>query len=99
MSFIPYDLTEDKLNKVQLEGLQWTVAHAYYNSTFYREKIGNAGLKPEDIRSLESIEHLPFTDKDDLLKEYPFPLRAVPFEDIIRIHASSGTTGKRKVLC
>jgi len=80
MSFIPYDLTEDKLEKIQLEGLQWTVAHAYDNSTFYREKIGNAGLKPEDIRSL-------------------FPLRAVPFEDIIRIHASSGTTGKRKVLC
>lgn len=99
MSFIPYDLTEDKLNKIQLEGLQWTVAHAYDNSPFYREKIGNAGLKPEDIRSLESIEHLPFTDQDDLLKEYPFPLRAVPFEDIIRIHASSGTTGKRKVLC
>ena len=99
MSFIPYDLTEEKLNKIQLEGLQWTVAHAYDNSTFYREKIGNAGLKPEDIRSLESIEHLPFTDQDDLLKEYPFPLRAVPFEDIIRIHASSGTTGKRKVLC
>jgi phenylacetate-CoA ligase len=99
MSFIPYDLTEEKLNKIQLEGLQWTVAHAYDNSTFYREKIGNAGLKPEDIRSLESIEHLPFTGKDDLLKEYPFPLRAVPFEGIIRIHASSGTTGKRKVLC
>jgi phenylacetate-CoA ligase len=99
MSFIPYDLTEDKLNKIQLEGLQWTVAHAYDNSPFYREKIGNAGLKPEDIRSLESIEHLPFTDQDDLLKEYPFPLRSVPFEDIIRIHASSGTTGKRKVLC
>lgn len=99
MSFIPYDLTEDKLKKIQLEGLKWTVAHAYNNSPFYRQKLDNAGLQPEDIQSLENIEHLPFTDKDDLQKEYPFPLRAVPFEDIVRIHASSGTTGKRKILC
>ncbi len=99
MSFIPYDLSADKLEKIQLEGLLWTVGHAYKNSPFYREKFDNAGLKPEDIRSLEDIEHLPFSDKDDLQEEYPFPLRAVPFEDIVRIHASSGTTGKRKVLC
>ena len=99
MSFIPYDLNEDKLKKVQLDGLKWTVAHAYNNSPFYKKKLDNAGLQPADIRSLDNIEHLPFTDKDDLQKEYPFPLRAVPYEDIVRIHASSGTTGKRKVLC
>ncbi len=99
MRFIPYDLSADKLEEIQLEGLVWTVGHAYKNSPFYRQKLDNAGLKPDDIRSLDAIEHLPFTDKDDLQEEYPFPLRAVPFEDIVRIHVSSGTTGKRKVLC
>ncbi len=99
MSFIPYDLNDDKLKKIQREGLKWTVGHAYNNSPFYKKKLDNAGIRPEDIRSLTDIEHLPFTDKDDLQQEYPFPLRAAPFEDIVRIHASSGTTGKRKVLC
>jgi len=99
MSFIPYDLNDDKLKKIQIECLKWTVGHAYNNSPFYKKKFDNAGLRPEDIRSLKDIEHLPLTDKDDLQREYPFPLRAVPFEDIVRIHASSGTTGKRKVLC
>ncbi len=99
MSFIPYDLTEDKLSKIQLKGLKRTVKHAYTNSPAYREKFDNAGVKPEDIRSLDDINHFPLTDKEDLQKEYPFPLRAVPFEKIVRIHASSGTTGKRKVLC
>ena len=99
MSFIPKDLTEDKLKKIQLEGLKWTVDHVYNNSPFYRKKLDNAGIKPENIRSLDDIQHLPLTDKNDLQKEYPFPLRSVAFEDIVRIHASSGTTGKRKVLC
>lgn len=99
MSFIPYDLTEDKLSKIQLKGLKRTVKHAYTNSPAYRKKFDNAGVKPEDIRSLDDINHFPLTDKEDLQKEYPFPLRAVPFEKIVRIHASSGTTGKRKVLC
>ncbi len=99
MSFIPYDLNDDKLKKIQREGLKWTVGHAYNNSSFYKKKLDDASIRPEDIRSLEDIEHLPFTDKNDLQQEYPFPLRAAPFEDIVRIHASSGTTGKRKVLC
>jgi phenylacetate-CoA ligase len=99
MSFIPYDLNDDKLEKIKRDGLKWTVGHAYNNSPFYKKKLDNAGIRPEDIRSLEDIEHLPFTDKNDLQQEYPFPLRAAPFENIVRIHASSGTTGKRKVLC
>ena len=99
MSFIPYDLDEDRLKKIQLKGLKWTVGHVYENSPFYRKKLEKASIKPEDIRSLESITYLPFTDKYDLEKEYPFSLRAVPFEEIVRIHASSGTTGKRKILC
>jgi phenylacetate-CoA ligase len=99
MRFIPYDLNEEKLKKTQLEGLKWTVAHAYKHTKFYKEKFDNAGLQPEDIRTLDDIQNLPLTDKDDLQKDYPFPLRAAPFKDIVRIHASSGTTGKRKILC
>ncbi|MBU2620699.1 MAG: phenylacetate--CoA ligase family protein, partial [Proteobacteria bacterium] len=99
MSFIPYDLTADKLINIQEEGLKWTVSHAYSNSLFYRNKLDDAGIKPDDIRSLENLEQLPFTDKEDLQSGYPFPLRSVPFNDIVRVHASSGTTGKRKVLC
>lgn len=99
MSFIPYDLNDDKLKKIQREGLKWTIGHAYNNSPFYKKKLDDASIRPEDIRSLEDIEYLPFTDKNDLQQEYPFSLRAAPFEDIVRIHASSGTTGKRKVLC
>jgi phenylacetate-CoA ligase len=99
MSFIPYDLNDDKLKKIQREGLKWTVGHAYHNSPFYKKKLDHANIRPKDIRSLEDIQYLPFTDKNDLQQEYPFPLRAAPFEDIVRIHASSGTTGKRKVLC
>ena len=99
MSFIPYDLTEEKLRKIQLEGLKWTVAHAYKHTTFYKEQLDKAGLRPRDIRTLDDIKLLPFTDKEDLQNEYPLPLRAVPLKDIVRIHASSGTTGKRKILC
>ncbi len=99
MSFIPYDLTQDQLDRIQLDGLKWTVGHAYNGSNFYRQKFDEAGLRPEDIRSLEDIQSLPLSDKEDLQSEYPFPLRAVPFDEIVRIHASSGTTGKRKVLC
>jgi len=99
MGFIPHDLTADKLKKIQTEGFKWTVSHAYSNSPFYRNKLDEAGIKPDYIRSLDNLEELPFTDKEDLQSGYPFPLRSVDFKDIVRVHASSGTTGKRKVLC
>jgi len=99
MGFIPHDLTADKLKKIQTEGLKWTVSHAYSNSPFYRTKLDEAGIKPDYIRSLDNLEELPFTDKEDLQSGYPFPLRSVDFKEIVRVHASSGTTGKRKVLC
>lgn len=99
MPFIPQQLPPEKLQQIQLEGLKWTVAHAFDNSPAYRRRFEAAGVAPADIRSLADIVHLPFTDKEDLQAEYPFPLRSVPFEKITRIHASSGTTGKRKVLC
>ena len=83
----------------QLAGLQWTVGHAFENSPFYRERLLVAGITPADIRSLDDLRRLPFTTADDIAAGYPFALRSAPFSDIVRIHASSGTTGKRKILC
>ena len=99
MGFIPRNLSPEELKTTQLEGLQWTLRHAYENCPAYRTKLDDAGIQPEAVRSLEAIEALPFTDKEDLNAGYPFPLRSVPFDRIVRIHASSGTTGKRKILC
>ena len=98
-TFMPQIRSEEELKSVQLEGLKWTVDHAYRGSEFYRKKFDEAGVKPGDISSLDDLSRLPFTVADDLRDGYPFPLRSVPFERIVRIHASSGTTGKRKVLC
>lgn len=82
----------------QLEGLKWTVAHAYNGSTFYKEHFEKAGVVPADIQTLDDITKLPFTTGKDLKDGYPLPLLSVPEKDVVRIHASSGTTGKRKVL-
>ena len=97
-TFMPSYKTTEELQQHQLKGLQWTVAHAYEGSPFYRQKLEKAGVHPGDIRSLEDIVRLPFTTADDLKAGYPFPLLAVPDTDVVRIHASSGTTGKRKIL-
>jgi phenylacetate-CoA ligase len=97
--FLPAFKTADELQAHQLKGLQWTVAHAYNGSIEYRNKFDAAGIRPDDIQSLDDLRRLPFTTADDLREGYPFPLRCVPFEDIVRIHSSSGTTGKRKNLC
>jgi phenylacetate-CoA ligase len=99
-TFMPQIRSEEELKAIQLEGLKWTVDHAYHGSKFYRMKLDEMGVKsPQDISSLDDLSKLPFTVADDLREGYPFPMRAVPFERIVRIHASSGTTGKRKVLC
>jgi len=98
-TFMPKIRTERELKRIQTQGLQWTVNHVYKNSEFYRRKLDEAGVKPKQIRSLKDISKLPFTTAKDLQEGYPFPLRSIPFEKIVRIHASSGTTGKRKVLC
>ena len=97
--FSPAVKTAEELNKLQLDGLKWTVNHSYHGSRFYRRKLDEVGFKPGDIRSLEDLSGLPFTTAKDLQEGYPFPLLSVPFEKVVRIHASSGTTGKRKVLC
>lgn len=83
----------------QLAGLAWTVNHAYENSSFYRESFDAAGFAPGSIKGLDDLQRLPFTTADDLREGYPFPLRSVPFEKLVRIHSSTGTTGKRKILC
>ena len=98
-SFMPEVKTHDELRELQLKGLQWTVNHAFNGSTIFRQRFDDAGIKPEDINSLDDLEKLPFTTADDLREGYPFPLLSVPFDKLVRIHASSGTTGKRKVLC
>ena len=91
-------LSRAELEALQLERLQWTVRHAYENVPFYRQKLDAAGVRPDDIRTLADIERLPFTTKDDLRQNYPFGLFAVPMEDVRRIHASSGTTGRLTVV-
>jgi phenylacetate-CoA ligase len=97
-TFMPAVKTKAELSKLQLEGLKWTVNHVWKGSPFYRRKLEEAGATPEKIKTLADIRKLPFTTADDLKAGYPFPLLSVPFEKVVRIHASSGTTGKRKVL-
>jgi len=96
---MPKVRTERELKRIQLEGLQKTVNHVYKNSEFYQKRFDEAGVKPQHLKSLKDISKLPFTTAKDLQEGYPFPLRSSPFKKIVRIHASSGTTGKRKVLC
>ncbi len=91
-------LKRDELASLQLSRLQKTVAHAYENVAMYRRKLDEAGVRPGDIRSLEDIRLLPFTVKDDLRDNYPFGMFAVPMKDVVRVHASSGTTGKATVV-
>jgi len=98
-TFMPTFSSPDELKDMQLKGLQWTVNHAYHGSDFHRSRFDAAGIKPEDIRSLDDLKRLPFTTSKDLADGYPFPLLCVPMSKVVRVHASSGTTGKRKVLC
>ncbi|MBS1117622.1 MAG: transporter related [candidate division NC10 bacterium] len=99
LTFMPSFASEDELQAHQLKGLQWTLRHARQGSPYYRARLDAAGVGPDDLQSLDDIRKLPFTTADDLRDDYPFPLRSVPYEQIVRIHSSSGTTGKRKVLC
>lgn len=94
--FIP-QLTDEDIRQKQLEGLRYTVRQAW-NSPQYRAKLEACGLKPDDITSLDDLRRLPTCDVEDLREGYPLPLLCVPPRDVARIHASSGTTGKRKIL-
>ena len=87
-----------ELQSLQLERLRWSLAHAYENVARYRQKFDAAGVKPGDLRSLDDLARFPFTTKADLRETYPFGMFAVPMDRIVRIHASSGTTGKPTVV-
>ena len=87
-----------KLEKLQGERLRKTVELVYEKVPFYREKFKTAGIKPSDIKSVKDLARLPFTTKQDLRDNYPFGLFTVPRDEVVRIHASSGTTGKMTVV-
>ena len=87
-----------ELERVQLERLRWSLKHAYDNVAQYRRKFDAAGVKPEDCKGLADLAKFPFTTKADLRETYPFGMFAVPMDKIVRIHASSGTTGKPTVV-
>ncbi len=90
--------SRDEIAALQLERLRWTLHHAYTNVAHYKAAFDAAGVHPDDCRSLSDLARFPFTAKDDLRRNYPFGLFAVPREKIVRIHASSGTTGKPTVV-
>lgn len=88
----------EELEALQSGRLREVVAWAYEKVPFYRQALRQAGIKPEDLRGLEDLAHLPFTRKTDFRDNYPFGLLAVPLEEVVRVHASSGTTGKPTVV-
>ncbi len=90
--------SRDELAALQLQRLQWSLRHAYDNVPAYRRKFVQHGVRPEDLKSLADLRHYPFTTKADLRDTYPFGMFAVPMEQVARIHASSGTTGKATVV-
>ncbi len=90
--------SRDEITALQTERLAWSLAHAYENVPRYRTKFDAAGVHPSDFRTLDDLARFPFTTKEDLRETYPFGLLAVPREQVIRLHASSGTTGKPTVV-
>ena len=88
----------NELRVLQLERLQWSVRHAYDNVAHYRKAFEAADVHPDEIRTLADLAKIPFTSKADLRDNYPFGMFAVPREEVVRIHASSGTTGKATVV-
>ena len=98
-----YDVSNETMPREELEGLQLRrlkamVEKVYYNVPFYQNRFNEMGIRPEQIRSLDDLKFLPFTEKQDLRNNYPFGLFAVPRDNVVRVHASSGTTGKATVV-
>jgi phenylacetate-CoA ligase len=91
-------MPREALEAIQLRRLQTTVERVYANVPFYREIFRKAGVTPADIRSLKDLRRLPFTTKQDLRENYPYGMFAVPMDNVVRIHASSGTTGQPTVV-
>ncbi|AXI53674.1 phenylacetate--CoA ligase [Sulfitobacter sp. JL08] len=90
--------SRDKITALQLERLKWSLRHAYDNVAMYRERFDDAGVHPDDLKDLSDLAKFPFTTKSDLRDHYPFGMFAVPRDQIVRVHASSGTTGKPTVV-
>ena len=88
----------DEIRALQLERLKWSLRHAYDNVPMYKQRFDEAGVHPDDLQQLSDLSKFPFTYKNDLRDNYPFGLFAVPRSEIIRLHASSGTTGKPTVV-
>lgn len=88
----------DEIRAVQLERLKWSLNHAYENVSMYKQRFNEAGVHPDDLQSLSDLSKFPFSYKNDLRDNYPFGLLAVPRQQIARLHASSGTTGKPTVV-
>lgn len=95
---IEANIGADELAALQLERLQWTLRHAYANVPAYTKKFDEAGVHPDDCKELADLAKFPFTTKQDLRENYPFGMFAVPQDQVRRIHASSGTTGKATVV-
>jgi len=90
--------SRDEITALQVERLRWSLKHAYDNVPHYRAKFDAHGVRPEDFNSLDDLKKFPFTTKQDLRDNYPFKMFAVPREQVVRVHASSGTTGKPTVV-
>ena len=90
--------SRDEIAALQFERLKWSLSHAYANSPFYRQRFEQVGCHPDDLKSLSDLSKFPLTVKQDLRDTYPFGMFAVPMEQVVRIHASSGTTGKPTVV-
>ena len=92
-------MARDNLEKLQLRRLKETVFRSYAFVPAYRAKMDAAGIKPDDVNTLGDLQKLPFTTKQEMRDNYPFGLFAVPMSEVVRIHASSGTTGKPSIGC
>ncbi|HYW91372.1 MAG TPA: phenylacetate--CoA ligase PaaK [Gammaproteobacteria bacterium] len=90
--------SRDELQHIQIERLRWSLNHAYRNVPFYRRKFDQAGVHPGDLDTLEDLARFPFTMKNDLRDNYPFGMLGIPLREVVRIHASSGTTGRATVV-
>src|SRR6201986_2914599 len=95
---LPAFTSRAELEAEQLKRLKWSVTHTYNNVPHYRAQCEAAGVTPDDVRSLADLARFPFTLKSDFRKTYPFGMFAVPREECVRIHASSGTSGKPTIV-
>jgi len=91
-------MPENKMKELQFERMKWSLTHAYNGNKFYQEKFDKAGFHPDKFKSLADMKHVPFLDKQEMRDNYPFGLFAVPLDEVVRVHSSSGTTGNATVV-